>query len=254
MYGSWLFDAQKRAPTDATPPPPRSVEYQAYAEQLLSALQDANRPSSDAAYDGERGIGGGIAMLWDDVDHDETGSSSGSSAGSEDGEAAAAAAAAADARFVSLLLLLARRAGFEPLTARDVALGAALNTDFLWALFIRADATQLDAGLVAAGSGGAVSGSGNDDDDASLSGPPAETEGLIVLRCGRYQTHIRTCAVHAQYVRSTCAIHTYTPSLPHTVSFAEHMWLRTCMHVHARTPSAAAATPHPPPPQSRLWQ
>lgn len=45
---------------------------------------------------------------------------------------------------MQLLLLLARKAGFGRLSARDVALAESLNnTEFLWQLFVKARVMQL---------------------------------------------------------------------------------------------------------------
>jgi hypothetical protein len=38
---------------------------------------------------------------------------------------------------MALLLLLAGKAGFVPLSGRDVQLGISLNTDYLWQLFVK---------------------------------------------------------------------------------------------------------------------
>jgi hypothetical protein len=58
------------------------------------------------------------------------------------------AASAADAAFMQLLILLAQRAAFVPLSERDMALGVSLNTDFLWQLFVKVSTEQLDGTLV----------------------------------------------------------------------------------------------------------
>ncbi|KAF6257771.1 hypothetical protein COO60DRAFT_1196495 [Scenedesmus sp. NREL 46B-D3] len=102
------------------------------------------------------------------------------------------AAAAADAAFMQLLLLLAQHAAFVPLSARDVALGVSLNTDFLWQLFVKVSTEQLDATLVppqllaaSAGAAGDAAGAGGSGGPAAVpAGQPKETESLLVLRRG----------------------------------------------------------------------
>jgi hypothetical protein len=110
------------------------------------------------------------------------------------------AAAAADAAFMQLLLLLAQRAAFVPLSERDVALSVSLNTDFLWQLFVKVSTEQLDATLVppqlltsTAGSAVAAAAGGG---AGSAAGQLKETDSLLVLRCvSSLACRKRTCSM-----------------------------------------------------------
>ncbi|GFH09654.1 hypothetical protein HaLaN_04835 [Haematococcus lacustris] len=49
---------------------------------------------------------------------------------------------------MALITLLIRKSHWQPLSQRDVELGKALNSDYLYQLFIMGDTHRMDAGLV----------------------------------------------------------------------------------------------------------
>ncbi|GLI64788.1 hypothetical protein VaNZ11_008193 [Volvox africanus] len=99
----------------------------------------------------------------------DTGGVRGCTAGGEGDGSAAAIAADLDDKAMRQLLRLAQRAGYQPLTVRDVRLADSLNTDYLSQLFIKGSTGRLDGALV------------QDYVDSSL---PAEARPVLLLQRG----------------------------------------------------------------------